>query len=143
MQEKRVVAPQRIHDVLVGIEHPGAAQCEVSLLESREHVALAQPHEASAALQRIDRKALDQLDAVAAVAREFGEDHGLHLVLLHLDRQTEAVADADAVGRDPCADRGGAHCGRGTCCGTRCGEQRREPDKAFHRRLKSFMSSTT
>ena len=138
LQIERVARPERIDDVLVGIQHGRQSEVPLALLERRQRVALAQPEVASVAFERVDRVVLDQFEGTSLLVFEFRELHHLHQILVHLDRQVEPVADHDAVRLDARRDR--------RCVLRPDGRARKEQcycKKSFHRCLNSFNSSAT
>ena len=111
VQEKRVVAPQRIHDVLVGIEHPGAAQCEVSSPRkprARSACAAARGVRGAPAYRPEGSR---PARCRRCRRRNSGKTHGLHLVASpprSTDRSGRRCRCCRGATRAPTA---GAHCG--------------------------------
>ena len=137
LQIDRIGAPERVEDVLVGVEHLRRAEVVFALVECGQPVALAQFEPPAVAFERVDRAVLDQLDlAVAGV--EYGEFHDLHQILLHVDDVIEAVADHNAVGFYARRDRG-----RLLRLGRESREKKRYCKESFHRCLNSFINSAT
>ena len=95
----RIARPERVDDILVGIQHGGPAEVPFTLFERRQRVAFAQFEVAAVAFERVDRVFLVQFDGTSRLVLELGKLHHLHQILVHVDHQVEPVADQDAVGR--------------------------------------------